>query len=202
MINIKFLNRIAGRGIRFPILTTLVILLFGTSALRAQDRTSASSSGEPTPASSLSVGSGRGQGAPTGPVRVSRPSNSSSILVPFVDPARRPGALPLSAGWWLGPAGIALVLAAFGSIFLAARKPWPRDTAGLVRVVGRVPLSPRHSIYLVRAGERTLLVGTGAQGAPSLLAELDEDEGIGGPSARAEFRPASPRVDIRLGEEE
>jgi flagellar biogenesis protein FliO len=67
-----------------------------------------------------------------------------------------------------------VVLAAF-ALCLAARKPWPRDNAGLLRVVGRVPLSPRHSIYLVRAGERTLLIGTGAQGAPTLLGELGVD---------------------------
>jgi flagellar biogenesis protein FliO len=98
--------------------------------------------------------------------------------------------------------GIALALAAFGAVCLATRKSWPRESSGLVHVVGRVPLSPKHSIYLVRAGERTLLIGTGAQGAPTLLAELGENEGLDGQSARAAVRSTSSRVDIRLGEDE
>jgi hypothetical protein len=190
-----------GRGVGSSILTTLAALLLGT-ALGAQEGRPAPSAGEPAAASLLPDGADKGREGPPGPVRISRPSNPSNPLIPGVDPARRPAGSPLSAGWWLGSAGIALILAAFGSVCLAARKPWPRDTSGLIRVVGRVSLSPRHSIYLVRAGDRTLLVGTGAQGAPTLLAELGEDEGIDGQAARATVRSTSPLVDIRLGEEE
>jgi hypothetical protein len=60
-------------------------------------------------------------------------------------------------------------------------------------VVGRVSLSPRHSIFLVRAGERVLLIGTGNQGAPSLLGELTEAEHVLDPADPA-GRPSSPEA--------
>ena len=40
--------------------------------------------------------------------------------------------------------------------------------------VSRVSLSPKHSVYLLRAGRRLLLVGAGPQGAPALISELDD----------------------------
>ena len=45
---------------------------------------------------------------------------------------------------------------------------------GRLQVISRVGLSPKHTVYLLRAGGRVLLVGTGPQGAPSLISELDE----------------------------
>jgi hypothetical protein len=83
--------------------------------------------------------------------------------------------VPRSGGrgaWWLGSAGIALVLAATGTICTLMRKRWPTEPNRLLRVIGRVNLSPRHSIVLVQAGDRVLLIGTGSQGAPSMLGEL------------------------------
>ena len=76
-----------------------------------------------------------------------------------------------------------------------------------MQVVGRVSLSPKHSIYMVRAGQRTLLIGTGSQGAPALLGVLDEDGAVeepaeGTPGLQASSRRSTPRVDLRLGEEE
>lgn len=65
--------------------------------------------------------------------------------------------------------------------------------SGSLRVVGRVSLSPRHSIYMVRAGERVWLIGTGSQGAPTLLGEL---------TAEAATPRAATGLDVRLGEEE
>ena len=50
----------------------------------------------------------------------------------------------------------------------------PRPGAGALQVISRVGLSPKHTVYLLRAGGRVLLVGTGPQGAPSLISELDE----------------------------
>ena len=98
-----------------------------------------------------------------------------------------------SSGWWLGTTGITLILAICGSVCIAARKFLPQPSTGSLRVVGRVSLSSRHSIYLVRAGERVLLIGTGSQGAPSLLGEMTEE---------AATARATPGPDIRLGEEE
>ena len=50
----------------------------------------------------------------------------------------------------------------------------PQGPAGVIRVVSRVSLSPKHSVYLLRVGRRVLLVGAGPQGAPSLISELDD----------------------------
>jgi flagellar biogenesis protein FliO len=71
-------------------------------------------------------------------------------------------------------AGIALVLAVCGGIAVAIRRFGPRAPTGAVQVVGRVSLSPKHSIYLLRIGRRVLLVGAGPQGPPSLISELEE----------------------------
>jgi len=47
---------------------------------------------------------------------------------------------------------------------------------GRVRVLERVPLDPRRSLYLVKVADRVLLVGAGDGAAPKVLAELDPDE--------------------------
>jgi flagellar biogenesis protein FliO len=111
-----------------------------------------------------------------------------------------------ASGWWVSSAGIALVLAICGVVCLVAKKHWPRESVGLLQVIGRVSLSPRQSIVLVRAGKRVLLIGTGTSGAPSLLGELpaDEDDGPPGPahaggSPDARLRPTR-ELDVRLGE--
>ena len=81
-----------------------------------------------------------------------------------------------SGAWWGGPAGVVLALAVLGGVSVAARRfrgSAAADT-GSLRVVGRAALSPRHAVYLLKIGERTLVVGTGPQGAPSLLGEWPE----------------------------
>jgi flagellar protein FliO/FliZ len=82
--------------------------------------------------------------------------------------------------WWLGTGGIALALAICGGLSVATRRGWrwPQiASAGTLRVVGRTSLSPRHTVHLLSVGGRVLIVGTGPQGAPSLLGELtDPDE--------------------------
>jgi flagellar biogenesis protein FliO len=71
-------------------------------------------------------------------------------------------------------AGVTLALAVCGAIAAAARHLLPRAMTGAVQVIGRVSLSPKHTVYLLRVGPRVLLVGTGPQGAPVLITELDE----------------------------
>jgi hypothetical protein len=178
----------SGSGIRSFILAALVFLLSGTASLWGQE-------GRPEDA-------GAGQGAASGPVRISRPANLRSPFASGADPSGSPQSSTASAGWWLGSAGIALALAVCGAVCVAARKYLPQPSSGLVHVVGRVSLSSRHSIFLVRAGQRTLLIGTGAQGAPALLGELGEDECLDGPLTGASGRRAAPRLDVRLGEDE
>jgi flagellar biogenesis protein FliO len=45
-------------------------------------------------------------------------------------------------------------------------------TDGPVRVVQRIPLEPHRALYVVRAGDKTLLIGCGQGASPSLIAEL------------------------------
>ena len=47
---------------------------------------------------------------------------------------------------------------------------------GRVRVLERVPLDGRRSLYLVEVAGRVLLIGAGEGGAPTTLAELDPDD--------------------------
>jgi flagellar biogenesis protein FliO len=60
--------------------------------------------------------------------------------------------------------------------------------AGLVEVLQRVALEPRKSLYVVRAGDRLLLIGCGDGAAPALVAELPPEalEGAAQPT------PAQP----------
>jgi flagellar biogenesis protein FliO len=48
-------------------------------------------------------------------------------------------------------------------------------SGGLMRVVARLPLEPRRTLYVVEAAGRYLLVGGGENGAPALLTELDAE---------------------------
>jgi len=70
--------------------------------------------------------------------------------------------------------GMALAVAICGAIGVVARRFAPRAANGAIQVVGRVSLSPKHTVYLLRVGQRVLLVGAGPQGAPALLGELDD----------------------------
>jgi flagellar protein FliO/FliZ len=88
-------------------------------------------------------------------------------------------------GWLPAMAGIALSLAVVGGLAAAARRFAPRPAAGTVQVVGRVSLSPKHSVYMLRVGRRVLLLGAGPQGPPSLITEL-EDIPESSPAARQE----------------
>ena len=45
-----------------------------------------------------------------------------------------------------------------------------------VKVLERVPLDARRTLYLVEVGGRVLLIGAGDASAPSVLAELDPSE--------------------------
>lgn len=113
------------------------------------------------------------------------PSTNSQKLMISPPPTKRElgsGLGSPSTGWWAGTAGMALALAAFGGVSLAMKRwgvPGVHE-AGLVRVVGRTSLSPRHAIYLVKVDHRTLLIGTGPQGPPSLLGELATTDDPGG----------------------
>jgi len=99
----------------------------------------------------------------------SRPSRSL-LLRRLLSAARAGG----SDGWYMGMAGITLALAVCGGVVAVARRFSSQGAAGAIRVVSRVSLSPKHTVYLLRVGRRVLLVGAGSQGAPSLISELDD----------------------------
>lgn len=102
-------------------------------------------------------------------------SPERALMPPHDAAGRRNGASAQgSGGWWLGTVGIALALALFGGISLATRRYLPQHASGPLRVVGRTSLSPKHTVYLLKAGDRVLIVGAGPQGAPSLLGELTD----------------------------
>lgn len=46
---------------------------------------------------------------------------------------------------------------------------------GRVRVLERIALDPRRTLYVVKIGERVLLLGAGDGGSPTLIAEIDPD---------------------------
>ena len=111
-----------------------------------------------------------------------------------------------SGSWWAGTVGVAVALAACGWLSVAAKRYRPGGVAGAagLRVVGRTSLSPRHTVYLLRAGDRVLIVGTGPQGPPSLLGELTEDTSAGAgdrPPPCADDTPATRHLDLRLGDD-
>ncbi len=78
-----------------------------------------------------------------------------------------------SGSWWLGSTGVVLALALLGAGGWMARRTRAVGEGGDVpmRVVGRTSLSPRHAVVLLRVGDRTLMIGTGPQGPPTLLGE-------------------------------
>jgi len=85
--------------------------------------------------------------------------------------AARPGGSDI---WSLAIIGITLALAVSGGIIAAGRRFLPQGVGGGVKVIGRVSLSPKHSVYLLEVGRRRLLVGAGPQGAPALISELED----------------------------
>lgn len=81
-----------------------------------------------------------------------------------------------SGSWWIGTAGMILVIVALGGVSVATKR-WrilPERNTGPLQVVGRAALSSRHSVYLLRAGDRILIVGAGNQGPPAFLGELTD----------------------------
>ena len=158
------------------------------------------------------------------PARADRVPPTTALAAPSPDPgpsgrlafrpreasAHRTEVSGGTGGWWLGTAGIALALALFGGISLASRRYGPQREGGPLRVVGRTSLSPKQTVYLLRVGDRVLLIGAGSQGPPSLLGELTDPAELrrlaprqGIPPAQESAAPASStaRFDRRVGDE-
>jgi len=89
------------------------------------------------------------------------------------------GALPHGYGWALLQTLLALgAVCALAWVLLkwgASRGFGGASAGGRVKVLERVALDPRRSLYLVQVGERVLLLGAGDGAAPSLLTEMPAD---------------------------
>lgn len=98
-------------------------------------------------------------------------------IVLLAIPAQAVPEAPSGYGWLLLRALLALaavcVLAYVVLRFLSKRVYGTAAGGGFMRVVARLPLEPRRSLYLVEVAGRYLLVGLGENGAPSTLAEID-----------------------------
>jgi flagellar biogenesis protein FliO len=113
---------------------------------------------------------------PEDELKASRPSTWRRL-----SKAAHPGG---SDTWSLAMIGITLALAVCGGIIAAGRRFLPQGAGGGVKVIGRVSLSPKHSVYLLEVGRRRILVGAGPQGAPALISELDDFAEIDGDTAQ------------------
>jgi flagellar biogenesis protein FliO len=109
----------------------------------------------------------RGESEP----REDAPHASRAAMFRRLTNGARPGG---SGSWSLVMIGITLALAVCGGIIASGRRFLPQRAGVNMEVVGRVSLSPKHAVYLLRVGRRVLLVGAGTQGSPSLITELDD----------------------------
>jgi flagellar biogenesis protein FliO len=71
-----------------------------------------------------------------------------------------------------------LALGAIGVLGRSARDRGRSRAGGVLAVVDRVAISPKHAVFLVKAGDRTLILGTGPQGPPALLGELESTDAV------------------------
>jgi flagellar protein FliO/FliZ len=96
------------------------------------------------------------------------------------------GDLPGGYGWYL-----LQTLLALGAVCLLAwivlrwgvKRLYGASGSGRIRVLERVPLDPRRSLYLVEVGGKVLLVGAG-EGPMTTLAEIDPKALPAEPEAR------------------
>ncbi len=79
-----------------------------------------------------------------------------------------------SIAWSFVSLGVVCLVAYFGLRWLSRRNPRAAGGHGPLRVVARQNLDPKHSVFVVEAGERCFLIGSGDQSL-SLIAELDRD---------------------------
>ena len=147
------------------------------------------------------------------PPTASIPRPEAEARIPAPPRSRSPAASPDSGGgWWLGTAGIAAALAVFGGASVASKRFLPSRDSGPIQVVGRSSLSAKHSVYLLRVGDRVLILGAGPQGAPSTLGEVTDPAELARLAPRRAPRPPheptsaparpSTGFDRRIGDDE
>ncbi len=102
--------------------------------------------------------------------------SSSALPFPRGEGLNRSGRVGMSSDHWPATLAVVLALVLLGAIGLASRKFRPATERGPLQVVGRAALSPKHAVYLLRVGDRVLIVGAGTQGPPALLGELNDPD--------------------------
>ncbi len=83
----------------------------------------------------------------------------------------RPARLAGPEKWSAVTIGITVALAACGGVLALGKRFSPQRGGAGIQVVGRVSLSPKHTVYMLQVGHRVLLLGAGPQGAPALISE-------------------------------
>lgn len=106
--------------------------------------------------------------------------------------AAAPASAPVGEGYgellWMSIgllAAIGVIAVVAVRLFGGGRRLGRGGGGGLLEVIARQPLEPRRSLYVVRVGERRLLVGTSELGV-TMLTELEG----GGAEAPSERQPA------------
>ena len=131
------------------------------------------------------------QGPPTAAI----PRPEARSLAP--ERSKPPASSNDSGGWWWVPTGITAALAVAGGVSIASKRFLPSGDTGPIRVVGRSALSTKHSVYLLRVGDRVLILGTGPQGAPSTLGEVTDPAELARLAPRRAPRPIANSVPLR-----
>jgi flagellar biogenesis protein FliO len=124
------------------------------------------------PAASRSLTAGEPRPAPVAAL-APRKAGAEALALRRMAPGTSRGAEPARS--LTGPfAAIVLALAAIGWAGWTVRRArdGQRAAPGMLHVVGRTQLSPKHAVYLLRAGDRFLIIGTGAGASPTLLGEM------------------------------
>lgn len=110
-------------------------------------------------------------------------------------------ALPfLRDGLWALAALALVLLLALGVLRLLAKRGVGRPALGQkLHLLERLPLSSGHTLYLVRAHGRTLLLGAGEGAAPTCLAEIPEVEGraVAAASTAGHVQPSAVDAGLR-----
>ncbi len=91
--------------------------------------------------------------------------------------------------------GLSASILALGAVLLVASRlyqgrlrnsRWPGQASPAStdrpQVTGRVRLTPRQSVHVLRIGNRVLVLGTGSQGSPELLSEWQADSDLHPPT--------------------
>jgi len=108
-----------------------------------------------------------------------RPLARSAAVTGPESKAVRPASPGTSGSLWRGLAALAAVLGLIGTMALVLRRLVPRVrrySSGLVEILARTYFSSKHSVVLVRVGERAVLVGVSPDHVSRILSIDDPVE--------------------------